>query len=239
MNILFVLFACSESEKSTEMVDEPICLDIKEMSCFDELILDLALHSDKISEGEVENVQEEDDFITYVDASAGGYMEAANNPWVYIKFTPTGAQKVSLDDEIALESMEWDLSLKRYILRLNGGSSGPSCIGAATLLDSTYDEVDIIPEGIVFREDDFYTSDCTLINDSSGLPNSPQVALGSWWTYPGCVATSMYPHLIQLADGAIIKLVVEAYYGSGQDICNATGNMGTDSAQITLRWSYL
>ena len=33
MNILFVLFACSESEKSTEMVDEPICSDIKDMSC--------------------------------------------------------------------------------------------------------------------------------------------------------------------------------------------------------------
>ena len=239
MNILFILSACLEAEKSTELTNEPICTDLKEMTCVDELILDLALHGDKISEGEIENIQEENDFVTYVDASAGGYTQASSNPWIYIKFTPEGAQKVAIDDETALESMEWDLSFKRYIIRLNGGSSGPSCVGSATLLETSYDEIDTIPEGIIFVEDDFYTSDCTLINDSSGLPNSPQVALGSWWTYPGCVATSMYPHLIQLADGNTIKIVVEAYYGAGQDVCNTTGNMGTDSAQISLRWQYL
>ena len=242
MSVFLMLISCQLGEKNNdEMEDlvEPICEEALDVVCLDELILDLSLQDDKISEGDVETIEDGGDFITYVDATAGGYMNATNNPWVYVRFTPTGAEKVEIDDETALESMDWDLSLKRFILRLNGGDSGPSCVGAVTLLETSYEELESVPEGISFYEDDFYTSDCTFINDSSGLPNSPQVALGSWWTYPGCVATSMYPHIIQLADGSTIKLVVEAYYRSGQDTCNTTGNMGTDSANYTLRWSYL
>lgn len=218
---------------------DAICTEATDVACEDHLILDLSLHGDKISEGEVETEVDGGDFITYVDASAGGYTQATNNPWVYLRFTTNGAEKVEIDDETALESMDWDLSLKRYILRLNGGDSGPSCVGSATLLDGTYDDISEVPEGLIFIEDDYYTSDCTIINDSSGLPNSPQVSLGSWWTYPGCVATSMFPHIIQLSDGSVIKLVVESYYGSGQENCNNSGAMGTDSANFTLRWSFL
>ena len=239
MIIFWMFISCQEADKAADSAIEPICEEVREVTCLDELILDLSLQDDKVSEGEVQTVQEGGDFVTYVDASAGGYMDSANNPWVYVRFTPTGAEKVEIDDETALESMDWDLSLKRFILRLNGGDSGPSCVGSVTLLETSYEDLESVPEGTVFFEDDFYTSDCTFINDSSGLPNSPQVALGSWWTYPGCVATSMYPHIIQLADGSTIKLVVEAYYESGQDTCNTTGNMGTNSAQITIRWSYL
>jgi hypothetical protein len=106
-------------------------------------------------------------------------------------------------------------------------------------LESTYDEISAVPDGINYLMDNYYTSDCTLINDSSGLPNNPQVSLNAWWTYPGCVATSMYPHLIQLADGSVIKMVVEKYYGSGQDDCNNNGSMGSDSAYFTLRWGFV
>ena len=180
-----------------------------------------------------------DDFITYIDASAGGYQNASSNPWVYIKFTPNGAEKVEIDDESALESMDWDLSMRRFILRLNGGSSGPSCVGAATFLESTYADLNEVPDGLNFMVDQYYTSDCTLINDSSGLPDNPQVALGAWWTYPGCVATSLFPHLIQLANGSVIKMVVEAYYGSDQDNCNENESPGSDSAKFTIRWTYL
>ena len=242
MNILLLLLGCQESDKTTDTsleFVEAICEEPEEISCLDDIILDLSLHADKVSEGNVINEQDGNDFVTYVDASAGGYMDAPNNPWIYVKFTQQGAEKVEIDDETALESMDWDLSLKRFLLRLNGGDSGPSCVASATLLEASYASITEVPEGLMYTEDDFYTSDCTLINDSSGLPNSPQVALGAWWTYPGCVATSMYPHIIQLADGSTIKLVVEAYYGSGQDTCNNTGNMGTDSAQFTLRWSFL
>ena len=242
MNLLLMLLACGEAEKTDSAETEEstlLCEEPAEIACVDDLILDLSLQDDQVSDGSVDNEQDGDDFITYIDASAGGYQNASSNPWVYIKFTPNGAEKVEIDDESALESMDWDLSMRRFILRLNGGSSGPSCVGAATFLESTYADLNEVPDGLNFMVDQYYTSDCTLINDSSGLPDNPQVALGAWWTYPGCVATSLFPHLIQLANGSVIKMVVEAYYGSDQDNCNENESPGSDSAKFTIRWTYL
>jgi hypothetical protein len=92
---------------------------------------------------------------------------------------------------------------------------------------------------VVFATDEYYTEDCTIINDSSGLPNSPQVVLGSWWEYPGCVATTEIPHLVRLANGRVLKLVVESYYGLGQEDCNQNGAPGEHSARIQIRWQFL
>ncbi|MEC8425456.1 MAG: HmuY family protein, partial [Myxococcota bacterium] len=133
----------------------------------------------------------------------------------------------------------WDMALRRFIVRLNGGSSGPSCVGAAALLESDYDALEAVPDGIVYASDAYYTDDCTIVNDSSGLPGSPQVSLGSWWEYDGCVQTTGVPHLIALSDGHVIKVRVEAYYAEDQDGCNDNGAPGIDSGVFTLRWQYL
>jgi hypothetical protein len=218
---------------------DAVCDEPTEVECVDALILDLSLHDDKVSEGAVDTTQDGEDFITVVDATAGGYNQATNNPWVYIKFTPEGAQKIELDDESALESMDWDMSLRRFILRLNSGASGPSCVGAAALLESSYDEIDEAPDGLPYAQDAYYTGDCTIINDSSGLPGSPQVAMSAWWSYQSCVQTTFVPHILQLADGHLIKLVVETYYLVDQDVCNERGSGGDESGWITLRWRYL
>lgn len=217
----------------------PACTEPAEVACLDQLILDLSLHDDKVSDADVDTEPDGDDFVTVVDASAGGYNQAANNPWVYVKFTPEGAERVDIDDESALESMDWDMAMRRFIVRLNGGSSGPSCVGAAALLEGDYDTLDAVPDGISYAPDRYYTDDCTIVNDSSGLPGSPQVSMGSWWEYTGCVQTTGVPHLVQLADGHVIKLRIETYYGEDQDVCNETGEGGDDSGILTLRWQYL
>jgi hypothetical protein len=108
-----------------------------------------------------------------------------------------------------------------------------------TFLEQSYSDLTEVPDGLTYQQDEFYTDDCTLINDSSGLPGNPQVALGAWWSYGGCVATTEYPHLIQVADGRILKMVVEAYYGSGQEDCNDSDQMGSDSANFTIRWQWM
>ena len=232
-----LLFSCSEKEQDTGF--DAICYEPQEVVCFDDLLLDLSLQGDAVSEGSVETQSDGEDFFTRVDASAGGYNNAANNPWVYIRFTDSGAEKVEIDDETALESMDWDMSLRRFIFRLNGGNSGPSCVGSVTFLEQEYEDISSVPEGVQFVQDTYYTSDCTLINDSSGLPGSPQVSLGTWWEYPGCVKTTGYPHIIQLADGRTIKLRIEQYYGTGQEECNSNNNPGSDSARIALRWRFI
>ena len=42
------------------------------------------------------------------------------------------------------------------------------------------------------------------------------------------------PHLIQLADGRVVKMVVEQYYAEGQDTCNDSGSPGSDGATYGL-----
>ena len=235
------LLACGEKEQDTSSVIalDPICEERMVIECEDAAILDLSLQDDQVSEGAVTTSEEGTDFVSTVDASAGGYNAASSNPWVYVKFTETGLEKVEIDDESALESMDWDLSLRRFILRLNGGSTGASCVGSASFLESTYTDLVSVPDGLTYIQDDFYSDDCTIINDSSGLPGSPQVALAPWWTYDGCVQTTMIPHLIQLADGAVVKLVVESYYESNQEACNDGTGSGDGSAIFTLRWTFM
>jgi len=53
------------------------------------------------------------------------------------------------------------------------------------------------------------------------------------------VATSDVPFLIQLDDARVLKLVVDAYYGSGQDDCNTSDVPGEQSAHFTIRWAFL
>ena len=241
--MLLWLLACGSAEKETgEEVSTltPVCEETEAIGCEDAIIQDLSLHDDKISDAEVATTVDGVDFLSTVDGTAGGYANSVDNPWVYVKFTPEGLERVSIDDETALDSMEWDMAVKRFMIRLNGGTSGGSCVASASLLEADYSTVTEVPEGLVFVEDNFYSSNnCMIINDSSGLPGSPQLALAPWWSYDGCVKTTMVPNIIQLADGSVVKMVVEEYYSSGQEDCNAGGTANGESAMYTLRWSYL
>lgn len=208
------------------------------VACQDELVENLSLH-EEVTDGKVATTKDGADFVTTIDATAGGFTQAENNPWVYVKFETDGAVRVDIGDETALLSQDWDLAAHRFVLRLNGGSSGPSCVGAAVVPGSTYAELAKAPAGVTYHSDEFYTDDCTMIEDSFGL-GSPQVVLGPWWEYPGCVATTYTPFLVQVADGRVLKMVVEEYYSHGeQEICNETGAMGEHSAEFTIRWAWL
>ena len=220
-------------------VAEAVCTEPSEVDCEDDLILTLGLQ-DFVSEGEVTSAELPGGvFETTIDATAGGFGNSDSNPWVYVRFTEQGAEKVEIDDEASLTDMTWHLAAKRFIVRLNGGSSGPSCVAAAPFLERSFEELTSVPEGTRFVEDDYFTGDCTIVNDSSGLPNSPQVAMSAWWEYPGCVKTTDVPFLIQLDDGRVVRVIVDQYYAEGQDTCNTTGNPGTGGANLSLRWGFV
>jgi len=218
------------------------CTEVTKPSCVDDLIADLGLQDDAVSDGAVTTTTEGEDFVTVVDASAGGYSAASQNPWVYVQFTAKGGVKVEIDDNASLTSLDWDIGLRRYLVRANGGDSGPGCVGAVALREDLYADIAAVPDGMDvenFPTDDFYTDDCSFISDSSGLEGSPNLVLGQWWEYPGCVATSSIPFLLRTNSGDIIKLVIEEYYSSNQDTCNKTGSAGNGSAQIKIRWKKL
>lgn len=244
--LLALLLACpgpegTDSKDTNSGSTDAVCEEPTEVGCVDEMVLNLSLHDDKTSDGEVTNTVEGGDFVTTVDASGHGYDKYTKYPFVYMKFQDDGLVRVDIDDESALESMDWDIAARRYIIRLNGGSSGPSCVGAATLGEGyTYETLTEVPDGLSYPVDAYYTSDCTLVNDSSGLEGSPQTVLSPWWSYPGCVATSDQPFLIQLADGRIVKFRVESYYANdGQQECNEDGATMESGGFFIWRWAFM
>ena len=72
-------------ESVTEIT--PVCEDVVDVECVDDMILDLSLHDDKVSDGSVNTTEDGEDFVSTIDATAGGFGNSSNNPWVYVKFT--------------------------------------------------------------------------------------------------------------------------------------------------------
>ena len=219
---------------------DPVCTEPSEVGCIDEMILDLSLHDDLVSDGDVSNDKDGDDWVSVVDASAGGMYDADKNPWIYLRFTDDGLERVDIDDETALEEMTWHLSARRYILRLNSGTSGPSCVGGAEVKGDYADVTTSDAEGADYNLEHFYDEECKIIEDNSNLPGSLDVVLGGWWDYVSCVATTAQAFVIQLDDGRLLKFTVEQYYkGDGQDECNNEGSTNKESGIFTFRWRFL
>lgn len=209
-----------------------------EVPCADAAVQDLSLQDDKVSDVDIANTRDGDDWVSTVDASAGGTMGASMNPWVYLRFGDDGLTRVDLDDVSAIDSAAWDIAAKRYGVRVNSGTSGGSCVAVAELAGA-YADVAAAPAADAFAIESYYDDACTLIEDGSGLPGNPDFRMKHWWGYTGCVTTTNVPFAVRLADGRHLKLVIEAYYQEGQDACNASGAMGTGSAIMTWRWSFL
>lgn len=205
-------------------------------SCEDELVLDLSLVDAK-SEGDVSNTADGTGWRSEVDARAGGLQGASMNPWIYLRFGDDGLERVELDDFEALESEAWHIAAKRFGIRLNSGVSGPSCVAAAPVFDLDYAAISERP-GVIAGLESFYDDACNLLDDGMGL-GAPGYLLTPWWTYPGCVATTGTPFVIDLPDGRSLKFVVESYYASGQEQCNGDGTMGTDAGRFVWRWQLL
>jgi hypothetical protein len=187
-------------------------------------------------------IDEEDapkgEFVSHVDATAGGI--SGTDGYTYARFTEQGLMAVPLSDEQALASTEWDIAFRRYVIRLNSGVSGPSCVtGART--PGVFDQVKSVPPDLTFHAEQYFTADCELVPDTSGI-GAPQTVLSSFWTYPGCVAMTDNVYVLELATGKHVKLEVLSYYSPEvQEACNDTG-MATDpstAANYRVQWAFL
>lgn len=185
---------------------------------------------------------------SHIDSMAGGISPSES--YVYARFTDAGLVRVDISDQDAFASQDWDIAFRRFIIRLNSGVSGPSCVVAARLpndpatgMPPAFDSVTSVPSGLAFHDEVYMTSGtCDIVADGSGL-GSPATVLSSYWTYPGCVSMSHNVYVVQLADGRHVKLEVVSYYNqTDQDACDATGAMPTtagSSGNIRIQWAYL
>lgn len=211
------------------------------VACSDQAILQLDLKT-TLAPGLITNTVEADGFKSIVDATAGG--SPATEGYVHAKFTSTGLQKVALADQTALDSLDWDIAFRRFVIRLNGGDSGPSCTAAAALPAGTaYASITSVPSISVWPVDDFLTAapSCTFVDDGSGLPSSPATALASYYGYTNCVTMTGRVYLVQTRLGRRLKLEVTGYYQTeqAQVTCNGGASPGVPGGTIRLRWAFL
>ncbi len=209
--------------------------------CEDTMIQEMQL-VDTVAPGQVGiNEAVDGTWVSHVDATAGGFGANPPHAFVYARFTDAGLEKVEITDEEALESADWDIAFRRYLIRINSGDSGPSCVTAARMAPGTSFETAAGPtDEAAWRRDDFYTETCEFMNDGSGLPGSPATALASFYTYTGCVKMTGNVYVIRTADGRMAKFTVDAYYGENQETCQTDDTPPAGgSGNVIVRWAFL
>lgn len=221
-------------------VAEHVCVPT-DPPCSDEQIALLELSDDASGGPIAEESDEPGVFISHIDATAGGFN--GNLGYTYARFTDEGLLPVDLSDEDALESTEWDIAARRFILRLNSGVSGPSCVlGGRTVPGTEFDALTEVPAGVILRAEQYFTEEgCEYVPETSGI-GSPQTVLSSYWSYPGCVAMTDNIYVVQLASGRHLKLQVLSYYSpSAQETCDETGAapMPSGSGNVRIKWAFL
>lgn len=172
-----------------------------------------------------------------VDASAGGYMAAATNPYVYVSLV--NRARVDVTDRQADDSVQWDLALKRDSIRSNGGDSGPGSARVAELPGADFDAITAAAATTAeFSRDTFIDpSGCEPLTDET---NKPITAFSGWYVYAPATM-SLTPadkvYLVRGADGAsLYKLRIENYYA---DVDDGQGGTVKKSAVFTLTYQAL
>jgi hypothetical protein len=164
---------------------------------------------DSVSTAMVEAI----DTTATVDASAGGSPNAPDNPYVYLKFTATSLTKVDITDVDSYTDATWDLAIKRYVLRVNGGDSGPGGVQVAVVAAENLADVTAAPADDQFTTDDWFSDACTL--QTGQLGSEPATALVNWYDYDGAAMT-LSPkaeiYVLRRPDGSTIKLDLKNYY---------------------------
>jgi len=230
---MLVLGACSSNELDTdapdaqhEDVDAGVSVDAN-LGCSDpSAVLPIAWRSiNAVSTGQIEPLNVGS---AYVDGSAGGIQNAADNPYIYLRFGSSLVEKVEITDTEARSSDQWDLAIKRMVFLSNGGDSGQGGRSIAPVSAATVEEVDSAPSEASFWVDDWVTDDCEFISGQIGEPAS---AVGTWYEYD--LGTSRLTpkdtvFVLQRPDSSLFKFKIETYY---------YGDKG--SAHYELHWAPL
>ena len=82
--------------------------------------------------------------------------------WIYLAITDTGIIELSMTEEEADTSLNWDLAMMRNHFRTNSGESGPGN-GGAFMMENTwtcelFNELNQVPENVIFEPDSILTN---------------------------------------------------------------------------------
>jgi hypothetical protein len=229
------LFACSSSQSASPDVDAAIDSGVEEtiVDSFPESggcssARETALKPiDSVSKGAVTSLA---GGVYVIDASAGGFDAAASNPWIYVSLS--SGMRVDLTDKQAFTSTDWDLGLKRAVLRTNDGDSGPGGGGAQFLPGKSFDSV-TMADATKIATESWFDDECVPKTDATG---AIQTTFDGWYDYAMStmvVTPKAGTWIVRDAKGALYKLEIEDYYSKTDGTTGATG------AHYKLRWAAL
>lgn len=147
--------------------------------------------------------------LIYVDGTAGGLFNAPDNPYIYVRFGAT-PEKVAITDTASYDDANWDIAIKRQVIRVNSGDSGTGGVEVAAVSAATVAEVVDPPPAGDFLKDEYISEQCEY---SGGLIGEPVTAIGAWYEYQDMILTPLdYVFVVKRADGTMYKFKVQSYY---------------------------
>lgn len=188
---------------------------------------------DKVSTGEVLIVMETPPIKTlFIDATAGGIPKQAENPWIYVNLG--SAKRVDITDMAAETSVEWDLALKRAVIRTNSGDGGPGEGGAIFLKDKPFDTVsDTDAKAAMVLTEQWFDAKCVAKKDPGGYLAT---TFDGWYDYGGQTTHAVTPHpgtfVVRGADGqSLYRIEIKSYYA------NPDGTDGMAGASYLIQYA--
>jgi hypothetical protein len=202
-----------------------------------------------IDDGGIAELGSGSDHITLLDARAHVVMATKpTDSYLYLSFDKTGLIKKDLDDESAFASLDWDFAIRRYVIRLNSGVSGPGCTeGARTAPSTVFDTLTTTPSTLSWHSEQYFIDNgsgtCTFVPDTSGI-GAPGTVLSSFWTYANmCVQMTTNVYVLHLRDDRYVKLQVLSYYDpiSVQEKCDDAGVLLSphEAGVVKVRWAFI
>lgn len=182
---------------------------------------------DSVSTGDVLTLEDTGGVATlFIDASAGGVQNQANNPWIYVDFATLA--RVEVTDVTADADAAWDLAIKRPILRTNSGDGGYAGSGGAVRLTKLFDEVTEADAAATFETEVWFDEKCNLYTDQTG---AIATTFDGWYEYENMtVAPGAGTWLVRGGDGSsVFKLEVLDYYS------NPDGTSGMAGGRYRVR----
>ena len=158
------------------------------------------------------------DFLTVIDATAGGAFTTEPHDFAYFSFK--GQDVVALTDAEAAQSDEWHIAFKRSEIRLNGGISGPSNVMGFDLTGA---------EDIVAEEAFDAITATDIPTTDAFIADGPAYAIGEWYSYNSSSHRIEVPgntYELRTADGQFAKFVVDSIEGASR----------SDAGRIAFRW---
>jgi hypothetical protein len=182
---------------------------------------------DEVSTATVAPIASGAELVLFIDASAGGLGGQDAFPWVYVSLS-TG-QAVALTDLEALESPDWDLAFKRFVIRTNSGDSGPGT-GGALRVGLPWESVDGSTQGDrALLTESWFDQDCNLTIDEQGELVTTFTGWSEYDQASHVLAPADAVYLTQGGDGKRYKVAILDYYA------NPDGSTGRTAGRYKVR----